>query len=397
VDPTPRDEHGDPIGGDAHPGCGLPDAFHDPAVAGLRSAIDRLVGERPSGGDGGRVVALVQQLHRLQAVVDAATADFTTSGEWAADGARSAATWLSVGLGKAADDLPAAADAWMAGDIGPAHVAALAAFRRPGTHQALLRDEGMLVDHARSLSYRAFRQLLAYWEQHVDPDGSEEAAEARRARRDVRLSASFDGVCLGSITLDPVGGAIVRDELRRLEQALFEADWAAAKEAAGDDDPLAQHLARTPAQRRADALVEMATRSRSVPPGARRPAPLLTVFVDYPTLHGRVCELADGTVLTPGQLLPWITGADVERAVFGPGARVEVSDTSRFFRGATRRAIEIRDRTCAHPMCDEPAMWCEIDHIVPWEAGGRTTQQNGRLLCRFHHRMRQGRPPPGAG
>lgn len=155
-----------------------------------------------------------------------------------------------------------------------------------------------------------------------------------------------------------------------------------------------RRLARTPAQRRADALVEMAARSASTPPGARRPAPLVTVLVDFATLHGRVCELADGTVITPGELMPWLTHADVERAVFGPDARIEVGETTRFFRGATRRAIEIRDRTCSHPMCDEPAAGCEVDHIVPYEVGGLTNQANGRLLCRFHHRLRQRPSPP---
>jgi hypothetical protein len=408
--PDEPDEHGEHGERGALPERSLSPAVRaeHPAVTGLCAAIDRLVAERPAA-DGGVLVELVRQLHRLQAMVDAATADFATSGDWAVDGARSAATWVaercripkatakrSVGLGKAADDLQVATDAWMAGDVGPAHVAALAAYLRPGTRDALIRDEAMLVEHARNLGYGAFRQALAYWEQHVDPDGCEEQAEARRARRDVRLSTSFEGICLGTITLDAAGGAIVMGELRRIEQALFEADWADAKELAGDDDGLEHRLARTPAQRRADALVEMATRSRSAPPGARRPAPLLTVLVDYPTLAGRVCELADGTVLTPGELLPWITQADVERAVFGPDRRVEVGETTRFFRGATRRAIEIRDRVCSHPLCDETAAWCEVDHIVPWEAGGRTCQQNGRLLCRFHHRMRQERPPPFA-
>lgn len=73
----------------------------DPAVAGLRAAIDRLAaersapGERAALGDGDRLAMLVRQLHRLQAVVDAAAADFAASGEWATDGARSAATWLA--------------------------------------------------------------------------------------------------------------------------------------------------------------------------------------------------------------------------------------------------------------------------------------------------------------
>jgi len=120
------------------------------------------------------------------------------------------------------------------------------------------------------------------------------------------------------------------------------------------------------------------------------------VLVDFPTLHGRVCELANGHVLSPGSLVAWLDQADIERAVFTPDRRVEVSAASRFFSGATRRAIELRDRRCTHPTCDEPAQRCEVDHILPWAMGGATTQENGRLLCGYHNRLRNQRPPPSA-
>ena len=38
---------------------------------------------------------------------------------------------------------------------------------------------------------------------------------------------------------------------------------------------------------------------------------------------------------------------------------------------------------------------CQTDHIVPYEAGGQTTQANGQSLCGFHNR-RKGRTPPAA-
>jgi hypothetical protein len=174
---------------------------------------------------------------------------------------------------------------------------------------------------------------------------------------------------------------------------MFEADWAAAKETLGRE-PTGADLARNPGQRRADALVEMATRSRTTPADGRRPAPLFSILIDWDSLRGRVCELAGGTVVSPGALLPWLTEAYLERVVFAPGRRVEVSSTARLFSGATRRGIELRDRECTHPYCDVPAASCQVDHIVPFSAGGLTVQENGRLLCGFHNRQRNHLPDP---
>ena len=67
---------------------------------------------------------------------------------------------------------------------------------------------------------------------------------------------------------------------------------------------------------------------------------------------------------------------------------------TRLFSGATRRAIEIRDQECTHPYCDEPVERCQADHVIPWSQDGPTIQENGRLLCGFHNRLRNGRPPP---
>jgi len=83
--------------------------------------------------------------------------------------------------------------------------------------------------------------------------------------------------------LDPIKGAIVAGELERIDTELFNADWAEAKARVGDNVGLGD-LARTPAQRRADALVEMAKRSASAAPGARRPEPLFSVVGSVPDM-----------------------------------------------------------------------------------------------------------------
>jgi hypothetical protein len=177
----------------------------------------------------------------------------------------------------------------------------------------------------------------------------------------------------------------------RIEDELFDVDWAAAREQLGEGVTVAD-LARTPAQRRADALVEMARRAGAVPAGARLPEPLFSVVVGYETLAGRICELAHGSVVSPRSLLPWLTEAWVERVVFdGPDRVMNVGVRRRLFSGATRRAVEVRDRQCFEELCDVPAEHCEIDHIQPWAEGGLTVEGNGRPACAYHNRRRHRR------
>jgi len=146
---------------------------------------------------------------------------------------------------------------------------------------------------------------------------------------------------------------------------------------------------RTAGQRRADALVEMARRSAAKSSSHRPARPLISVLIGVETFAGRVCELADGTPITPGQVVPLLSEADVERVVFdGPNRVIQLGEREQFFTGGLRRAIEVRDRHCAHPGCYVPADLCQVDHIIEWAKGGETSQSNGRLLCPVHNRRR---------
>ncbi len=257
-------------------------------------------------------------------------------------------------------------------------------------------DEEMLVSQAASMGFDDFNRALNYWKQLADPEGADDEDEARRASRNVYLEPSFSGVWLGQMTLDPISGSIVSGELNRLEHTLFETDCAEAAERLGRR-PRLDELERDTGQRRADALVEMATRSASAPADGIRPAPLFSVFVGYETIQGRICELENGTVLAPSALEPWMDSAYFERAIFSLGGRVDVSVRARLFTGGTRRAIELRDRICTHPYCYEPAETCEADHIEPYAEGGPTTQENGRLPLRLPQPAAYPAPAPSAG
>jgi Domain of unknown function (DUF222) len=358
-------------------------------------------------GDGESMEKLHQLSSRFDSFMTEAIAAFEKSEEWAADGAKTASAWIAtrcrvsrvatrrrVRLGRTLRHLPEVAQAWREGEIGGDQAQAIAYARRRRTEAAMARDEEVLVSQAKELGFEDFSRVLAYWKQLADSDGAEDSEEEKKASRDVFLTSSYDGMWLGQMTLDPLNGAIVSGELNRLEHDLFEADCAEAKERLGHPARI-DELARTSAQRRADALVEMATRSRTAPAEGIRPAPLFSVLVGYETLHGRICELENGTVLHPCALEPWMDSAYFERALFSLGTRIDVSVRSRFFTGGTRRAIEIRDRICTHPHCYEPADTCQVDHIETYAAGGLTTQDNGRLLCGFHNRLRNQREQLG--
>ena len=376
-------------------------------VAVLEAAVDAVCVADPAAlADGETIRLLHRQLERLNAAVTRATAAFDAGRAWDAEGARSAAAWVAVRcrqplatarrrvhLGRALRHMPHVEGAWLAGELGEAHVALLAAARTPATEEAFARDEAWLVEQGSTLPYRDFCRVVAYWRQLADPEGADEDAEAQHRARRLHLSQTFGGSWALDGLFDPINGSVMAETLRHIEQELFEDDWAEARELRGDD-VRAGDLARTPAQRRADALVEMARRARSVPEGARVPEPLFTVLVGYETFAGRICELADGTVVAPGAVAAWLGEGWVERVVFDSPDRVKnVGVRRRIFTGATRRAVEVRDRECFHELCHVPAERCQIDHVQPWAAGGPTVDTNGRPACAFHHRHRQPRGP----
>jgi hypothetical protein len=372
----------------------------------LLGVIDRLASADPfSYCYSDSVIALQRVMARLSFVAAKAVASFDAGGEWAPDGAKTSVAWLDTRChlprdegrrqlrrGRALAHMTLTAEAWASGAIGAAQVDVLIKTRTPRTEEAFERDEELLVRYAKEMKFAQFCQVLDYWAQHADPDGAAQTEMERLARRDAYASQGIDGMWLGSFTLDPIGGTIVWSEHSRIEQKLFEADWAQAKERFGRE-PKLHELARTPAQRRADALVEMATRSATVPADGRRPRPLVSFLIGYESFKGRISQLAEGKVLTTDSFLGWLAGADFERVLFAPGKRIEVSETARLFSGATRRAVELRDKECTDPYCDTPAERCQIDHVIPWIKGGLTTQENGEVCCGFHNRLRYGQQP----
>ena len=345
--------------------------------------------------------------NQMDALLAKVCAAFDESGLWQESRAKSAAAWIStttrqpIGLarvfvrqGKKLKKMTSVAQAYADGEIGADHVGLFCRVHNRSTESAFEIDEKALLETATHSQFRHFKRHLGYWYAGVDPDRDERSFREETERRMMHVSKVLDMV-YGDFRLDPIGGEIFDNAIRPLEQELFEADWAEARERLGEK-ATANDLRRSSSQRLADALVEMARRCMAMPQGARRPEPLFTVLVGYETFHGPICELLGGAVLPPAVVTDWIDQAWVERIVFeAPSRVIDVGEQRRIFAGATKRAIQIRDRECYQPTCEEPIGRCQVDHIIPFAAGGPTIIDNGRLACGFHNRDRHKRDGPG--
>jgi hypothetical protein len=351
------------------------------------------------------VTELVREDSRFAAARARLVAAWDARKQWADNGSRAAAARLMYETGVSAKTakrelrrarslrtMPHTATALAEGKLSMDKADLLINVNQPALSHLFARDEGMLVDEIQRLRHPAAQRCTRYWLQLAHDEAGREPYERDRQGRHFSCGRTLQNSFVLKGLLPPIAGAIVAGELRRLEQQLFAADWAEARSTHGPDATGVQ-LPRTAAQRWADALVMMAERSAAMDPHAVLPRPLFTVLCGYDPF-AKTCELADGTVVAPAELVDYLANADVERIVFdGPSRVIDVGVRTRFFKGALRRAIQVRDRHCQHPSgCDVPAEECDVDHVDPYSRGGLTVQGNGRCYCNPHNRQRNNQP-----
>jgi hypothetical protein len=353
----------------------------DPWVCSLDDVSDR------------QLVAGLVALRRLTAWLEAATARVVGEAERrgipTAAGFASTTSWLISTTGEAPAVcrsrvrtarhlrfMPATRQAFAAGDVDAARVRVLVD-ARDAAPEVFSEHEEMLVGHARSLSARRFPQAIGRWRRLADHDGSLRDAERSFSRRRLHVSATWAGMVRLDGDLDAESGATVIAALRSLT----------------DPAQIDPEDSRTPAQRRADALVEVCRRhldaSDRATIGGERPHVL--VHIDLDALEGRagrICDVDGGGPITPEAARRLACDASVVRVITdGPSEVLDVGRRTRVVPAGMRRALAIRDGGCTHPGCDVPPEWCDAHHIVHWADGGETTLANLRLLCRRHHRM----------
>ncbi len=361
-------------------------------VESLEQAIAELQRVDPGSLTGDEVQSMVVAVQRLRdrlAVVAAGLLErWSQSGVWASDGSKSAAARLAretrsstrtahaeLRRARSLATMPATTAAGAAGGVSLDQIDLLANANTAARRDVFAEHEHTLIDTIAALRYREAGRTVRYWCQRADAllGIDDHTADEQHAASTLHASTTLDDMVVINGVLDPVAGAIVTGELDRLTDDLRLAD-------------LRDGIERTAGQRRAAALVEMATRSATMPADGRRPKPLFTALVGDQKL-AQLCELANGTVITPQHLAPFLTDAMLETVLFdGPSTVISVSK-KRTFTGALRRAIQVRDRHCQHPAgCDVPAQYCDVDHTIAYSHGGLTSQGNGRIECQPHNR-----------
>ncbi len=365
-------------------------------MEGLRSAVDELASEQLGTVDAADLAELYQLRQRLEAEWLQQLAAFDRQEGYTADGAGSAQSWLrwklrltpaaareQVTLAHRLQDLPVTAQALADGEIGYAHVRVIASADLPA--ETMAEAEPVLVQAAREVDATRLGRAVTHLRNAVDPDGAIDEANDRYEQRRLYASASWQGMVMVDGALDAEGGATVLTAL----------------DAASHPDP-AGTAWRTPAQRRADALVDICRwyldHGDAPDKGGERPH--VTVTVDLATLEGRVgatgAELGWGGVICGETARRLACDAGISRVITdGASQPLDVGRRTRTPPTAVRRALAIRDKGCRFPGCDRPPQWTDAHHVEHWVAHqGPTKLGNLVLLCRAHHRaVHEGRQP----
>ncbi|MGA8045498.1 MAG: DUF222 domain-containing protein [Dermatophilaceae bacterium] len=158
----------------------------------------------------------------------------------------------------------------------------------------------------------------------------------------------------------------------------------------GDRDP------RSNGQRRAEALVELASRAASTSaekkdgPAESTSTVFVTVGLDELRKHEGAGEVltssASGTMIGIETLRKMCCDADLIPVVLGSDSQaLDLGRVERLFTRAQRRVIWLRDRGCTFPGCTAPAGWTRVHHVKHWVDGGLSDIDNAALLCQRHH------------
>jgi hypothetical protein len=305
---------------------------------------------------------------------------------WRGDGSPSMTSWLKrhAGMtGKRARDCTRAGhlvgrcaavrEAWRSGRLAGGQVEAITANVTPPLLGLFTEHAEAVVGHVADLGVVDTAKAMQHWAVRakialaLGNDLPDEPA------RTAFLSRLLQGRGRLDANLDAAAFEVVRTAM----------ELAARPDAEGEE--------RTPAERRADALVDICRfflDHQKLRLGGRR-RPHVDVIVDLLDLgDGTGGSTLDGHPLDPATIKTVLCDANVHRVVTdGASSILDYGRATRTIAPAVFTSLVLRDSGCRFPGCDRPPEWTEGHHVVPWESGGPTRLDNLVLLCWHHHHL----------
>lgn len=336
-----------------------------------------------------------------------------------------------LGLAKAVNDVKGLGDAWATGRFGlPQAIKMSMTNANTRVTDRLPAFASQLLAHAEKMPYKNFAIVIDHFVAGADPDGNHDdrdIAVAGRRARVIDVGGTLDIRASG-------GDGLLTDELigihKRFTDAEYRNDIDARRAEHGDlADGFA--LARTDAQRRFDALVNIFRTASTAADNGVVGVPAATVvnivadaatwgrllvvaglasssdldgnpidpftglpvdnlddlLADLADPATRMCETANGVALHPHEVLRAALSGHIRRVIVDADRVViDMGRKQRLFTGNARHAAKLLIKHCEHAGCELPADWCDVDHVDEWDRDhGPTDQRNAAILCRSHN------------
>jgi hypothetical protein len=241
---------------------------------------------------------------------------------------------------------------------------------------------------AMDVSYLEFERRALTFEALADPIGAAEKTERNRLRRTASIHQESDGSWGLHAKIRRRRRPRVPRNLLLVRRPRIRHRLGRRRRPPRRRQRQRRHLRRTEAQRRADALLEMARAAAACPPGRQRPLPTVNFLLDGataascrrrrpldPLAYRDVTARSDrGHRVEPAAIIGVSLWAMIRRVVTNSnGVVIELGRTSRLFTGYAREAVMLLEPTCIWPGCDHPHTWCHADHLTSWNAAAPPT------------------------
>ena len=299
-------------------------------------------------------------------------------------------------------------DVWRIGGLSVDKAVVLGrAFANPRTRERFLTDQRYFLKHARKLGFKRFERRVARWLEIHDCNGPDPAPDPSHERRNFSMTQDYfskawklDG-SLGSLE-----GSFFHEAWQAYTEAEFNHDWDRAEQIHGNDT-CRDLLDRTDAQRRADALCQMARdavnsdkpsapvkRVHNIVYSAETMEEQIRRWVDGPArmLDPDTYNITDidGHPIAASEAFADMLVSSFRRVVQNAaGVTIDMSKDVRFFTGLARLGVQLTTTECYWPGCWVPTSKCHIDHTRPAACGGQTIQLNGLPACGRHNRFKE--------